>query len=877
MYADVASRKKKLLIIDDSEIMRESIAGSGEEHGWEVAGYDTLDDVQVWLEANTPNVVLLDWQLESASPQQFAELLGDKELLGHTLLLSAVSDDRRKEFITSYGLAGLRLKPVDLDNFDEFVALSVAADVEIDIEGIVDHLPPALDLLDKNLNILWSNKKAKESSPTPEHRRIMNWLKAELNSSGTAEPVRRLDWDGGENRFLDTRMYSLSDNRYWLARDWRGQSEQPHDQELLKLEESENRTKWHQAVANLLAERYEITRTRIYKVANLPVTDGLEDQSLQLVIPLFQSGGGFRPNIETWLNTGFLVGSNSNFTNALSIDKQPGPETASNIPPPRPGCEHIDFGPTGTTRVQFPVRNDKNETIALFALDERSDHLSQLTGFDKEVVEIAKRMANDQITALSDEQWSLMRGLMKDIAKRMARRLQEGEQKRIVEWHNAISQVLGETFSTSQRSTEMTYDGLAAVCAGLAEQWVEEDRSGKIISGRIMGTSRWDTNRPVEPLSAWFIALMTDENHWQAVAGWGVAYGVCRQQGEQELFEPLATAYRGTPWESVLIQDYVEWKPKAAARKCCPCEASECPKELCGWLAVPMQLDGRIQAMMVVHTRHPHYFTEFRVKLLETAAKRLLPLLAAAQREQRMRSVFTASIMHEVKNESHDAVLLLTEARKYLPVEPNDELERHLTEIQHHLEGLEILGMDALDVFQLGSEVRKEVQTGNNKDISGQLGGVLLSILRGWTTFYEDTEVTLIFADHLEALNVAIPSGGAFKRVLRALLHNAFRHGQNWVSVEVQIKEPEDLTRPTFLRITVSNRAYGDVVEDLSQRVFGKGENFGGSTRIRGHLGLAVARQLVANAHGCLSDLTWQPLEGDTGKAIITLTWPVRI
>jgi DNA-binding NarL/FixJ family response regulator len=857
--------ERKLLLIDDSETMREAIAESGLRHGWKVAAYATLDEVQNWLEKNTPDVVVLDWQLGRATPPQFAELLDGKGLLKKTLLLSAISDNKREKFIQDYGLAGLRLKPVDLDKFDDFVALPDASDDGYDILNIVEHLPPALDLLDKNLNILWSNEKAKEFPPAPEHRRIMNLLKAGFSSS-EAESMRRLDWDGGRKRFLDTRMYKLPDDRYWLARDWRKAGDHPRDQEVLKFEDSEDRTEWHQAIALLLAERYGITRTRIYKVANLPVTDGMGEQHSQLVIPLFQSGGGFKPDTETWMNTGFLVASNEQFA------KERGPEAVKNGHL-RPGCKHIDFGANGTTRVQFPVRNGDNKTIALIALDGRLDHLEQLNGFDKKVVETAKRMASDQTNALSTGQWSLMSGLMEDIAKRMARRLLEGEQRRIVEWHNAISQVLAETFSKSQRSTEMTYDGLTAVCTGLADKWVEKGKNGKMLSGHIMGTSPWDANRP-EALSAWFIVLMTDKNHWQTVAGWGGAYKACRQRGEQELLLPLETAQSGAPWKAVLIQDYKNWEKATDGKKCCPCKvAPACSDEISGWLAVPMQLDDKIQAMMVVHARHPHYFTEFRVKLLETAAKRLLPLLAAAQREQRARSVFTAAIMHEVKNEAHNAVQLLLEARKHLPSDPSDALEKHLTEIQHHLEGLEGLGMDALDIFQLGSEVRKDWRTGDNRVISGQLGEILAGLLRGWTTFYENTEVRLDIADALKVQSVAIPSGRAFKRVVRALLHNAFRHGLDWVRVAIELKTTEDSTSLCF---TISNRAYGDVAQDLSQRVFGKGDDIGTSTRLRGHLGLAVARQLVLEAHGNLSELHCKPLEDDFVEAAITLIWPVR-
>ena len=116
--------RKKLLVIDDSAAFREAIRAAGEDHGWVVLASDDLEEVSGWLRDHTPDVVLLDWQLVGQHRQHFATLLTDNNLTEQTLLLSATMDDARKQFITKHSLAGYRLKPLDLERFEEEIGLS---------------------------------------------------------------------------------------------------------------------------------------------------------------------------------------------------------------------------------------------------------------------------------------------------------------------------------------------------------------------------------------------------------------------------------------------------------------------------------------------------------------------------------------------------------------------------------------------------------------------------------------------------------------------------------------------------------------------------------------------------------------------------------
>jgi hypothetical protein len=73
---------------------------------------------------------------------------------------------------------------------------------------------------------------------SPGQRLIVNWLRAEIEDSLANDTpkaaARRLDWDGEEGCFLESRLYRLNHGRYWLARDWRDPEDSPHDNEILK-------------------------------------------------------------------------------------------------------------------------------------------------------------------------------------------------------------------------------------------------------------------------------------------------------------------------------------------------------------------------------------------------------------------------------------------------------------------------------------------------------------------------------------------------------------------------------------------------------------------------------------------------------------------
>nr|VFK64300.1 MAG: hypothetical protein BECKUNK1418G_GA0071005_104420 [Candidatus Kentron sp. UNK]VFK71056.1 MAG: hypothetical protein BECKUNK1418H_GA0071006_104820 [Candidatus Kentron sp. UNK] len=289
-----------------------------------------------------------------------------------------------------------------------------------------------------------------------------------------------------------------------------------------------------------------------------------------------------------------------------------------------------------------------------------------------------------------------------------------------------------------------------------------------------------------------------------------------------------------------------------------------------------MQVEGKIRAAMVIHSPHVHYFTAFHTKLMEDAAQRLLPLLTAALRETRARSAFTAAVMHEVKNDSHTALMVLDIVQE--SIDQGEEIKgmaENLIEIRHHLEGLNALGQDSLDIFRTGAKGDAQEWKDDERDITTTLGNLLKNATMGWRILYEDTKFKSDLPEELVKCKVRILRILDFKRVLRVLLHNAFRHGQDWVRMEAEMQGDSNVNQR--LKLTIRNKAYGEVISGLRQTFGSAMDNPGASPLTRGRLGLAVARQLTLEAKASLSELQYKKQDGNWGQATITLSWPVDI
>lgn len=910
----VKTSSVKLLVIDDNPGFRDSLKRKGELNDWTVCASKSKTEVEKWLVNNTPDLVLLDWDLKSQPGEKatdFAALLKARGCLPQTSIITGqlVVDlnSTVAQFARTFGGSPTVLtKPVDWETVVRLSATSKNTPSDNDgfkLENFADRLPPAVDVFDEDLTQrLWRNLRSKElATKNPDsdplsgqggQQQILLWLRKDCKKKvgeDNIKPVaaRRIDYDNICNQYVESRLYYLPGKdaappAYWLARDWRDTNDRIHDHELLNIDRVDTLDAWLRAAANLLAQRYGVTRLRLYRVAPLPVQRGLETDYAPLIMPISQCGGGFKHSAQAWRQTGFLASNNKNTKAALRHDYQPLPEDDQST-----ACAEVNYGAKGTFRVLYPVwQTDKEGQTEvpiypkwILAMDWRTDHRATLQteadAQDLALLNTAEEMMGDWDLVIAQKRWPLMQGLVGDIGQRLLKWLTLDAQWRHQQWHEAISDVLRETYESPSHGYELVYQNLSLVCQKLMARWNSHDEPN--IAGEVMGSTQWAENQPQVPaLTDWYIALRfnPDATQWLPIAGVGANFDLMRRMGSCQLNGLHARAFSGTPWEPIPLQDYQQWtktNPEEAADLFAA--AGPAPAKPKSWLAVPMKINGKVLAALVVHGAHPHYFTELRCGLLKTAASRMLPLLAAAVREECARTALVATVMHEVKGTASAALKYLAQ----LPVPTKAEQQQAHTLLQHHLTELEDLGRMVTDILPVGLSPRTG-PTPRDEIGPDSAGTCLTSELihnaaRGWTLLYESTQLTVETLNGTHSPEQTVHPKRLFdlRRVLRVLVHNAFRHGRKWVKIKA-------LVDGSMLKIWVSNLTYPDLARPLQSLTDWASSNHSPALT-HARVGLQSARQIVTEVGAVME---YQPLpqtlpaNEDLIEVCVRLEWPIQ-
>ncbi|MBT8421278.1 MAG: hypothetical protein KJO08_10525, partial [Gammaproteobacteria bacterium] len=204
-------------------------------------------------------------------------------------------------------------------------------------------------------------------------------------------------------------------------------------------------------------------------------------------------------------------------------------------------------------------------------------------------------------------------------------------------------------------------------------------------------------------------------------------------------------------------------------------------------------------------------------------------------------------------------------------------LKSSLVEIRHYMEELNYLGKDTLDIFRVADNSVNQQRTERSQDNTSSkviLGNWLDTTTLGWRTLYDDTMFEMDLPEELAQRRIEILYNLDFRRALRVLLHNAFRHGREWVRIEARLKEQAG--EDAKLTLTVTNGAYPDIANDMT-RTFSQRERPSASPLIRASLGLVVARQLTTQSGGSLTELVFTDRDDEElCEAHISLTWPIK-
>lgn len=491
----------RLLLIDDNVNFTKTVKIYASMQGWQVQiGHDAAK----WRPGgNKPDVVFLDFGLGSNSLgalEAWAEKLRDTELLSVTWLLSGSGGQDRQDFVQRWGLRGYLRKPIDLSQIPKLAArqdstqtssLPEVGASSFPLDQFAKQLAPAIDIIAlASLEVEWTNHG--EQRPLTKHdRKLLRLLEEELWSPEcSGKSPQRLDWDAERESFRYTRLYPVGEH-YWLTRDWR-EGETIHDADLFDLDTMPDLKSRLQAASLYLAKRHGITRLRVYKVAELPPCAALESvPPSPLVMPLFQRGGGVEPDAQHWLQTCFLQDSNEETRKAADPAYVCTPEQVEKRVD-HLGCADIVFGDAGT-RAQFPVRLH-GKMRALLAFDRRRDHLNSLNAEDKELAEVALRIAGVFDGPLTREEVKGMKGLLQDLGVRLLGWLKEDEAERKRFWQVRISDCLRVCLIEQPRARDAEpFEALSCICKQLLKEWGDP-----AIAGRVWGLLGEDNACPTD-------------------------------------------------------------------------------------------------------------------------------------------------------------------------------------------------------------------------------------------------------------------------------------------------------------------------------------------------------------------------------------------
>jgi signal transduction histidine kinase len=355
------------------------------------------------------------------------------------------------------------------------------------------------------------------------------------------------------------------------------------------------------------------------------------------------------------------------------------------------------------------------------------------------------------------------------------------------------------------------------------------------------------------------------------------------------MLPPHRQAFSAEVWQSQPIQDFQAWREQDNQTRAGkpPEEFSflgALPDAIGAWLAVPMQLDEGVRALMVVHSPYRFHFTRLRCHLLRDAARRLLPPLAAALRESKTRGAFTAAVMHEVKTDTNAALehcRLLEEHWGQNPALGDDEATKRLDMVKHYLEGLSELGRDFLDVLRPGGDLPSRFQEDIEYELS-QCQRVLArewldNLLRAWRWLYQDKKVEL--RDGIGDQPVVLAAPALLRRVARVLLQNAYRHGEGEIEIQLDLADHDGRA---CLQMRIANLAYASVAAGVQGGTSATTAQIGPAPQARARVGLANAIRLaqavggsVETSHVPCKDHTDSSEDEPMHRVSALLLWPL--
>jgi len=500
----------------------------------------------------------------------------------------------------------------------------------------------------------------------------------------------------------------------------------------------------------------------------------------------------------------------------------------------------------------------------MLVLDRRHDHLlstdSLTSKEERERVVLAARAEQVSVPLDDEAKSAFEQGPYRRIGLLLGRWLVDDHERRVRKWHGEISQAIFATFGSMVGGGGMA--AMSALCEQLRYRW-----TGLWMHERRRVGLSSDANHT--PILNWFFAVQRSDTEIELPAGSGTLWErYVREAAILSLEEPLRSLLsdRFGPWTIHVVQDH----PAEFGRQRRALESSYVPfaddlDQVRSWVAVRLPTpSGFDRAAMILHFGHaPNSLWSTALHLVLLAAQRLYPPFMLAASETHERSQWAAAVVHEIKTEA----LLIRDGLEHLGEHPHDQAARAKPpgvdlSLLSDVEGIIELCKDYLSSLDERFEVPdpREMEAGPLN-----LALAVQKMTATWATRYPTTK----FVPVVDVGELLVQAPALLRRVVRVLLHNAFRHGETWVKLEA--------TRVgDRLRVFVSNDAGESAIRQLAALdMHGADSRRAGFVRLR--VGLRSAVLLAHSAGGGLKRAV-EPAAagGQLATVCFTLEWPIR-
>lgn len=751
---------------------------------------------------------------------------------------------------------------------------------------------------------------------------------AAVSTSAMPSRAHLLDWDAKKRLPVECRLYSLGNGRYWYTRDWRVDASRAIDEVFAEIEAERSLTQRFDRLADYLAERWSISRLRLMEVALLPQSLGNLDQRgywiechqdtngqtpSWLVVPRYQWGLGWPSDATTaasgsateearapldWWQSRYLWqdfveaddqqidrGVNQSQPTLRRQDVTPhllGEKQQFVFETMKKPCKvslSVDWGEAKTRLlVLVPQAAEHAEELntltqgtrpprqlcALLAMDRRSNHLpggtliKRFTETEHNRIGLLKYGVIGEPLDYEVVQ-SMNHGALSAVRGRVGQWLADARLARAQRWALAIDSAVSETAGRGQGMA-----ALSQLCDALLKVWPQLWRSEW---ERLFLDSEEPKGVPSLPnLSQLFLVVSDGNRRVNMPAGTGALWEYYQGQSSLPMIQPFTglLASNVTPATWRIMQDFKAWWRGFGTLNKEFAGAAPHFQQTGSWAA--MRLDsgpGIVPVLLVVHFNGEKNQIWLEVlQLLQMVADRLRAPFLLAWNEAHERAVWASSVVHEIKNMALLALADTEKLRENAALNVNGAVGMLVERLQQQV----FLAQDFM--YGLRPDLSPD-QTAIEQAQQVDALGSIRAIVRVWQEDrpeLEETKWQISATPDLSSLT--LPAAQAWQRVVRVLLHNAYRHGENRVFISIGLKSADQVMGQPHLNLTLENGASTTALQLLRQVSRPEISRIP-SAFVRRHMGLRAARALCELAQ---AQLDIRPTET---AVLVTLRWPV--